>query len=149
MQGRKEEKIHCNIPCYIQTELLSLVPRLKAGFSINERNSFSASSVCQLFDLHWTTTELMTFGHERAWRWQPSCPFPRAPAARHRALQLSQPCQGFFPVLPESWPRDLHSPVPKRPGQATGRLVPLGARRPGKPPSSCENETLPLANTPA
>lgn len=37
----------------------------------------------------------MTFGHERAWRWQPACPFPHAPAARHQAPQLSQPCQGF------------------------------------------------------
>lgn len=131
MQGRKEEKRHCNVPCSIQTELLSL----EAGFPVNERTSFlSSSPFC--FPTLWPPlnhSRVMTFGHQRgrgdahlipsAVHPQPGTGCGAQPALRARA------------PLAESRPRDL-------PQSAVARRRPggtLGVGHPGKMPSGCEN----------
>lgn len=94
-KAEERKKRHCNIPHYIHTELLSLVPRPKAGFSINERTSFlSSSSFC--FPTIWPPLNhyrVMTFGHERGRGWRGDThlvPFPAHPL--HSTGHCSSAC---------------------------------------------------------
>jgi len=107
-KAENREKIHCNVLCYIQTDLLSLAPWLKAGFSINEKNSFlSSSSFCfptiQPPRNHY---RVMTCGQERGRGCRGNAhlvPFPVHPL--HGAGRCSSACPaGVFSFLAESWP---------------------------------------------